>query len=122
MTANVALTDTFDEWRVKTNEIIVGTQTAGMSNFLKVLDTTNSTSNTTGSIITAGGIGVAKSVTIGENLEVHGDVDIDGDIQISGNLVFGDAETDQVTFTADIASNMIPNANLTFDIGNTTMY
>ena len=26
MTANVALTDTFDQWRVKTNEVLVGTQ------------------------------------------------------------------------------------------------
>ena len=54
MTANVALTDTFDQWRVKTNELIVGTQSDGMANILKTTDTTNSTSNTTGSIITAG--------------------------------------------------------------------
>ena len=119
MTANVALTDTFDEWRVKTNEIIVGTQTDGMSNFLKVLDTTNSTSNATGSIITSGGVGIAKSVTIGENLTVHGNTVIDGDTTISGNLVFGDADTDQVTFSADINSDIIPNANLTFNVGNT---
>ena len=34
MTANVALTDTFDQWRVKSNELIVMTQTDGMNNIL----------------------------------------------------------------------------------------
>ncbi len=37
MTANVALTDTFDQWRVKTNEIVVMTQTDGMSNIIKTI-------------------------------------------------------------------------------------
>ena len=121
MSANVALTDTFDQWRIKTNELLVGTQSDGMNNTLKSLDTTNSTSNTTGSIITAGGVGIKKSVYIGENLTVQGNVVVDGDTTISGNLVFGDADTDQVTFTADINSNFVPNANLSFNLGNTTM-
>ena len=113
MTANVALTDTFGTFKDKSNEVIVMTQVDGMNNFIKLLDTTNSTSNTTGSIITAGGVGIAKSVTIGENLTVHGDT------TISGNLTFGDAATDQVTFSADINSHIIPNTDDTFDLGST---
>jgi len=121
MTANVALTDTFDQWRVKTNEVLAGTQAIGMANIIKTTDTTNSTSNTTGSIITAGGVGIAKSAHIGGDLKVWGDVTTVGDTTISGNLTFGDASTDQVTFSADINSSMVPNANLTFNLGNTTM-
>ena len=82
MTANVALTDTFDQWRVKSNELIVMTQSDGMSNIIKTLDTTNSTSNTTGSIITAGGASFKKSVYIGENLTVQGNVVVDKDVRL----------------------------------------
>ena len=56
MSANVALTETFDQWRVKTNELLVMTQTDGSPNFVKLTNTTDSSSNTTGSIITAGGV------------------------------------------------------------------
>ena len=55
MSANVAITDTFDQWRTKSNEFIVMTQSAGSDDFIKLNNTTNSTSNTTGSIISAGG-------------------------------------------------------------------
>ena len=85
MTANVALTDTFDQWRVKTNEFLVGTQSDGMNNIIKVIDTTNSTSNSTGSIITTGGVGITKSVVIGENLNVHGNIHANGAITADGS-------------------------------------
>jgi hypothetical protein len=122
MTANVALTDTFDQWRVKDNELIIMTQPSGMNNFIKVLDTANSTTNTSGSIITAGGLGVAKSVNIGENLKVWGNIICVGDTTVHGNLVFGDATTDIVSFEADINTDIIPNTTLLFNLGNTTQY
>ena len=122
MSANVALTETFDQWRVKTNELLVMTQTDGSPNFVKLTNTTDSSSNTTGSIITAGGVGIAKSMTIGENLNVHGNIHANGAISADGNLTLGDAATDTVSFSADINSNFIPDANVSFDLGSTAQH
>ena len=70
MPANVEISDTFDQWRVKNNELFVMTQSGGSAEFIKLTNTTNSTSNTTGSIITAGGLGVTASAVVGGNLTV----------------------------------------------------
>ena len=122
MSANVALSETFDQWRVKTNELLVMTQTDGSPNFVKLTNATDSTTNTTGSIITAGGIGVAKSMTIGENLNVHGNIHANGAISADGNLTLGDAATDAVSFNADINSSFIPDANVSFNLGSSTQH
>ena len=122
MSANVALSDTFDQWRVKNNELLVITQTGGSDNFIKLTNTTNSTSNTTGSIISTGGIGISKSMVIGENLNVHGNIHANGAISADGSITLGDADTDNIVFTADINSNIIPNSNVTYHIGNSTQY
>ena len=122
MSANVALSDTFDQWRVKNNELLVITQTDGSDNFIKLTNTTNSTSNTTGSIISTGGLGITKSAVIGGNLNVHGNIHANGAISADGSITLGDADTDNIVFNADINSSLIPNTNGSFDIGNTTQY
>ena len=113
MSANVEITDTFDQWRVKSNEWLSMIYPAGSENFIKLNNTTNSTSNTTGSIISAGGIGIAKSTVVGGNLTVFGDtdidgttnldaVDIDGAVQIDGAVTVGvDGTGKDVKFFGD---------------------
>jgi hypothetical protein len=98
------------------------TQADGSSNVIKLTNTTNSTSNTTGSIISTGGIGISKSMVIGENLNVHGNLHANGNITADGSITLGDTTTDNIVLNADINSNIIPNTNGAFDIGNSTQY
>ena len=76
MSANVEITDTFDQWRVKTNEVLVATQTDGSSNFIKLTNTTDSSSTTTGSIISAGGVGIAKKLFVGGAVQIDAAVTV----------------------------------------------
>ena len=94
MSANVEITDTFDQWRVKSNEWLSMTQAAGSSNFIKLNNTTNSTSNTTGSIVSAGGIGIAQSAVVGGNLTIFGDTDIDGTTNLDAVDIDGAVQID----------------------------
>jgi hypothetical protein len=45
---------------------------------------------------------------------------VSGNGVFGGNLTFGDANTDSVSFGADIDSNLIPNADDTYDLGSAT--
>ena len=50
-------------------------------------------------------------------LEIAGDSSLIGDVTIGGNINIGDADTDSLTIAADLTSNLVPNADSTFDIG-----
>jgi len=53
-------------------------------------------------------------------LEVAGNSTLTGDITIGGNMTLGDADTDSINISADLTSNLIPNADSTYDIGTTS--
>ena len=104
MSSNIILSDTFDQWRMKSNEGISMTNSSGSSNFIKINNTTNSTSNTTGAISTAGGMGVGSSAVVSGDLTVFTDsdlagttnldaVDIDGAVQIDAAVSVGVNDT-----------------------------
>ena len=66
-------------------------------------------------------------VVLGEGFDISGSftstgsfgrLELGGDAVINGNLTFGDANTDSVSFGAEIDSNLIPNEDDTYDLGS----
>jgi len=58
------------------------------------------------------------TVEIFADTNVTGNIHATGDITADGNITIGDANTDNVTFNAEIASDIIPDADNTYDLGS----
>lgn len=54
------------------------------------------------------------------SLNITGNTTIGGDLTLEGQLTIGDASTDSVNVIASLSSSLIPNNNLSFDIGSTS--
>ena len=65
----------------------------------------------------AGTLGVTGVTTLSSDLSVGGNLTVTGNATIAGNLTFGDAASDTVAFSADVASNLLPSADNTYDLG-----
>lgn len=90
--------------------------------------TTLGTANITSATITSADIngGTLDGVTIGSataaagsftTIAASGNVTLSADLTVSGNTTIGNAATDTVTITADVASNVIPSSDDTYDLG-----
>ena len=62
----------------------------------------------------------STTVNTSGNSTVGGNLDVTGNVTIGGNITIGDADTDSININADISSNLIPNADNTFNVGSST--
>ena len=67
--------------------------------------------------IAASTLDMNGAADISGNLAVGGNLTVTGNATISGNLTFGDAASDTVAFSADVASHLLPSADNTYDLG-----
>ena len=65
---------------------------------------------------------VTGSMSVGVNMSTTGNNVIGGNLSVNGNTTLGNAATDTVTFTADVASNIIPSADSTYTLGDSSNY
>jgi hypothetical protein len=67
-------------------------------------------------------ITTSANLTVGGTLNVTGATNFTGTITANGNTVLGSDASDTVTITADVASNIIPSADSTYTLGDTSNY
>jgi hypothetical protein len=53
------------------------------------------------------------------DMNVDGNIDVTGNVTIGGNIRIGDQEIDTVNVVADFTSNLLPNADRTYNLGAT---
>src|SRR6056300_802210 len=51
---------------------------------------------------------------------VTGNLNVTGDIDLGGNITLGNQDTDNIIINADLQSNLVPDADITYDIGTQT--
>ena len=59
-------------------------------------------------------------VNIYSNVEVEGNVHATGTIKADGNIIIGNADTDSVSFNAEIISDIVPDVHNTYMLGSPT--
>ena len=59
-------------------------------------------------------------VDVFADMDVNGNIHATGNISADGNITLGDADTDNIVFNAEVASDLIPDQNATYDLGSST--
>jgi hypothetical protein len=65
--------------------------------------------------ITPTGTGKLK---VFSDMLVNGNIHATGNITADGSITIGDSDTDSISFNADIASNIIPDTDITYNLGS----
>ena len=95
-----------------TSTLAFGDLFLGSGGVINFNDGNATLTHTTGKILTNADIS-GSATTTGS----FGRLELNGDAQINGNITFGDADTDNIAFSGDISSSLIPNDDDAFDLG-----
>ena len=65
-------------------------------------------------------IGVTPTdwTTVTGHLLVRGNAEVRGNFNFSGSMAFGDSPTDQISFIADVNSDILPDSDLLYSLGS----
>ena len=149
--SNVAVTDTFDTWRIRTNELNTTLNEAtnaitantiifrdDSSNYIANTATLNAIAvthgTTTSAVTVTSALAAASDGTVASILTTGGiyatldskfaaDLTIGTDLSVEGNSTLGNAVTDTITFTGRVASgtHLLPIANNSTNLGSAAL-
>lgn len=60
-------------------------------------------------------------LVVNSNMLVNGNIHATGDITADGNIQLGNQTTDTISFTGEVASDIIPSLNNAYDLGSPTL-
>jgi hypothetical protein len=60
----------------------------------------------------------SNSINLENNTNITGNLDVTGNVTIGGNIQIGDQDTDAITVSADFDSDLVPNADVSYDLGD----
>tara|TARA_B100001059_G_scaffold92723_1_gene91827 strand:- start:7241 stop:9460 length:2220 start_codon:yes stop_codon:yes gene_type:complete len=70
--------------------------------------------------VDANKIGLTSSLSITGNLEVDGDITFRAGAASGGTLTFGDLNTDNIVFNAELTSSIVPDSTANYNLGSAT--
>ena len=84
-----------------------------------------SLTNSSGNLVIKSGTstvmtGSGTNATFNNDVTVENDLQVDGASNLKGNVTLGDANTDNIVFTGEVNSNIIPNTDDTYHLGSST--
>ena len=87
--------------------------------------TYGSLTNSSGNLVIKSGTstvmtGSGTNATFNNDVTVENDLQVDGASNLKGNVTLGDANTDNIVFTGEVNSNIIPNTDDTYHLGSST--
>jgi hypothetical protein len=85
-----------------------------------VISTTVSNSNIELQPSGTGIVDIIGNTNITGNLAVTGNINATGNVTIGGNIIIGDSLTDDIVINARIKSDLVPQADNTYDLGSTS--
>ena len=70
--------------------------------------------------VDANKIGLSTGLAVAGNLEVDGDITFRAGAGSGGTLTFGDLDTDNIVFNADVQSSVVPDTTANYNLGSAT--